>query len=529
MYQENNKNIISKFRIWLTGHGEHKPLFFILSVVVFLLIVNMPTPASLEKMLTQPNPAGYTTENGQTIVDHLAVEFNEPDLTADQVAQKIKIALGMLALAAILWGTVAIPLGATGFLLAAIMYIYQVMPVTMIAKSYMNDAVFFIIGGLSLAVGVEKTGLDRRIGLILLGWVRSPKSFLFLFGPLMAIISMFISPKCFIAFLMPVLMRLYKNICKANGITRHPSLGLFIILVLVYMTAMGGPGLPTGGARNAIMVDFFTILGKPMTFMQWLQFGFPFVPVASIVVGIYLFILFNNKLKDIKINPGRMIKEEVWALGPYRGKQISMTFILLFVIFMWTFTGRYLHLGGPILIGIVLMFLAGIISWEDLNHNVAWGVVWMYAAALSLGYVLYISGAALWLATSIFHLLPASMKVGGGLLISVSILTTLTTNFMVDGAAVAVVAPFTLPMATMAGLDIWQIGLATSFSSSFAHALIIGRPGMAIAYAMGVDQETGERLLHVHDLLKYGLGLIVISWLVLWGWGFFGYWRFMTF
>ena len=224
-----------------------------------------------------------------------------------------------------------------------------------------------------------------------------------------------------------------------------------------------------------------------------------------------------------------MIREEVRALGPYRGRQVTMTVILFAVIFMWVFLGEYLRLGGPILIGTVLMFLTGIVSWDELNKNVAWGVIWMYASAVSLGWVLHTTGTALWLATSAFDLLPSFMKFGEGLLISVSILTTVVTNFMSDGAAVAVIGPITLPMSGMAGLDIWQVGLATAFSSSFAHAMIIGRPGLAIAYAMGVDPETNERLLYVSDLLKYGLGLILISWLLLWGWVFYGYWQFLPF
>ncbi|MFC1939453.1 hypothetical protein ACFLXO_02050, partial [Chloroflexota bacterium] len=55
-----------------------------------------------------------------------------------------------------------------------------------------------------------------------------------------------------------------------------------------------------------------------------------------------------------------------------------------------------------------------------------------------------------------------------------------------------------------------QAGLACAFSSSFAHVLVIGRPGLAIAYAMRVDPDTGERLLRVGDLIKYGLALVVV-------------------
>ena len=112
-----------------------------------------------------------------------------------------------------------------------------------------------------------------------------------------------------------------------------PPIGLFLILVIVYMTAMGGPGAPTVWARNAIMIDFFATMGKPMTFMQWMYYGFLFVPVGAVVVGIYLHALFNRKLK-LKINPGEHIKKEVRALGPYSGKQVTMTFILIAVILM---------------------------------------------------------------------------------------------------------------------------------------------------------------------------------------------------
>jgi sodium-dependent dicarboxylate transporter 2/3/5 len=84
-------------------------------------------------------------------------------------------------------------------------------------------------------------------------------------------------------------------------------------------------------------------------------------------------------------------------------------------------------------------------------------------------------------------------------------------------------------MHAMAGLDIWKVGLATAFSSSFAHCILIGRPGLVIAYTLGRDPETGERLLDLGQLFKYGFGLVIISWFILWGWTFFGYWKFLSF
>ena len=533
---QNEVKVLSPFKKWFVGRSEFRPFCILLAAVLFLTVYFMPTPQNLEKLLTVPNPLGFKTKPGYTIVDHINDIYYSKDngngpeykIDAKEAARKVKIVTGMILVAALLWGTVGIPIGATAFLLAVIMYVTNLMPTPLVPKLYMKDAVFFIIGALALAVGVEKTGLDRRIGLVLLGWTKSRIGLLFIFGPLVAIVAMFISAKCLIAFLMPVLMRLYKNICRANGMERNPDLGLFLIFVIVYMTAMGGPGAPTVGARNVIMMNIFAEMGNPMTFLQWMKYGFFFVPVGAIVVGIYLYICFNKKL-NFKINPGMHIREDVKKLGKYGGNEVVMTVILLGVIGMWIFMGGRFGLGGPAIMGVVLMFLTGVVKWDDINTNVSWGIIWMYAAAVGLGKVILETGTGIWLATTAFNALPDFMRMKEGLLVSVSILTTITTNFMNDGAAVAVIGPITLPMHAMADLEMWKVGLSTAFSSSFAHCILIGRPGLVIAYTLGNDPETGEKLLNLGKLLKYGSGLVLISWLLLWGWTFFGYWRWMSF
>ncbi|HIJ56751.1 MAG TPA: histidine kinase, partial [Deltaproteobacteria bacterium] len=69
--------------------------------------------------------------------------------------------------------------------------------------------------------------------------------------------------------------------------------------------------------------------------------------------------------------------------------------------------------------------------------------------------------------------------------------------------------------------------LATAFASSFAHVLIIGTPNNAIVYSMAKDPETGEQLLTMKDFFVHGSVVLVLSLAVLWGWVFFGYWKWM--
>ena len=110
----------------------------------------------------------------------------------------------------------------------------------------------------------------------------------------------------------------------------------------------------------------------------------------------------------------------------------------------------------------------------------------------------------------------------------VSVMTTVLTNFMSDGATVGALGPVVLPMAELGNVSIWKVGLITSFASSFANVLVVGTPNNAIVFAMSKDPETGKRLLNVFDFIKYGLPLTIILLLVMWGWMLFGYWSLMS-
>ncbi len=183
---------------------------------------------------------------------------------------------------------------------------------------------------------------------------------------------------------------------------------------------------------------------------------------------------------------------------------------------------------GPTLYAVMAMFLCRIITWDDIQEGVALDVVGLYAAACAMGVGLSFTGGALWLANAFVNLLPDFMTQGDMLVIGVSLLTGIMTNFMSDGATVAALGPIVLPMADLADVHVWKLGLVCAFSSSFANFLIVGTPNNAIVFGMAKDPITGERLLDVFDFVKYGLPITILAWLVLWFWAILGYWRFMS-
>jgi sodium-dependent dicarboxylate transporter 2/3/5 len=536
---------------WKNRPG-YKPILFIIAALVFTIVVMMPPTQGMLEMVKTENPSGYALPQGaKTITDAVNKKLRpeafrsgtvareaasekdghqktKPLLSANEVAQLAKLTVCILFLAAFLWGTESLPIGATDILVGVLLYLFAILPMNEISKAYMTDAVFFIFGILAVAVGVAKTGLDKRIGLILLSRIKSAKAFAFAFMPLLAIAAGFLSEHALVALLIPVLMGIYKVTCRIHGVKKDRALAIFLLLGVCFAANHGGPGSPAAGGRNAIMVGYLAEYGVPITFLEWMKYGMPFVPIMSWVIGLYMYLVLKPKFLVNNVNPSDVVKREVQNMPRFGGREAMMAVILVLLVLAWVIIGEHAGLGGPTLYAVMAMFVCRILRWDDIQNGVAFDVVGLYAAACAMGVALKFTGGALWLASSFVNVLPGFLTRGDGLVIGVSLLTGTMTNFMSDGATVAALGPIVLPMATLAHVSVWKVGLITSFSSSFANFLVVGTPNNAICFGMGKDPETGERLLDVMDFVKYGLPVTILAWLVLWFWTVLGYWKLMS-
>ena len=531
----------------LASRPGYKPILLLIGAMTFAALVLVPPPRSMVDLATKAHPPGYALSRGcDTITENINKKFYPNDYEAvkvsaneqqtrsdlpispEQAAQMAKVMLAIFGLAVFFWGTEALPLGATDILVGVLLYLFAILPVEQISQAYMKDAVFFIFGILAVAVGVGKTGLDKRIGLILLSRIQSVKAFSFVFLPLLAMAASFLSEHALVALLIPVLMGVYKVTCKIYGIEKDRALAVFLLLGVCFAANHGGPGSPAAGGRNAIMVGYLMDHGSHISFLDWMKYGMPFVPLMAVVIGAYMYLRCKPRFRVQDVNPGQIVKAEVARMPKFGGKEAMMAAILVVLVAAWVILGEHSGLGGPTLYAVMAMFLCRIVTWDDIQEGVAFDIVGLYAAACAMGVGLTFTGGALWLANTFVDFLPDAMAQGDMLVIGVSLLTGIMTNFMSDGATVAALGPIVLPKAALADVHVWKLGLACAFSSSFANFLVVGTPNNAIVFGMGKDPETGERLLSVLDFVKYGLPVTILAWLVLWLWAILGYWRVMS-
>ena len=59
-------------------------------------------------------------------------------------------------MAALFWGTGALPIGVTALLVGVLMYFFGVLPPNLVAKAYAKDSVVFIFGVLAFAAAIEQ-------------------------------------------------------------------------------------------------------------------------------------------------------------------------------------------------------------------------------------------------------------------------------------------------------------------------------------------------------------------------------------
>ncbi len=542
---------------WFLGSHNSRPLFIVLGVVLFASMVLLPPPDRLVQLVgaqksppevaaRAPDPIlGYASYRemspSQSIaefysrkhkLDRKAMRadgsYEKASLTAAAVAHRAMIMLAILVVAALFWATGAVPVAVTTLFIAASLYFFDIFKPDGVAQAFAKDAVFFIFGVLALSKAITRTGLDRRIGLLLLAPATNLTLFLLLFLPLLSVACSFLSEHALVAFTMPLFVMVYASVMRATGTKKDRMLMVLMALALCYAANSGGPGSPAAGGRNAIMVGILADYGVAPTFGEWVKYGLPLVPVMSLAVGLYFLLVLKRQVKVPRLNVAAEVRRAAAKIGPMTRAEYVTAAVLALVVLLWITQSRALGMGGPVILGLVLLNVFRVLPWRDMQ-SIHWEVVFLYAGATAIGAGLAATGAALYLADAFVGALPEFMRGGAGLAVASSLFTGVVTNFMSDGATVAAIGPVTVPMATVAGVHPWMLGLSTAFASSFAHMLIIGTPSNALVYAMAKDPNTGEQLVTLADFARHGFCVLLISFAVLWTWALLGYWQWLGF
>ncbi len=442
---------------------------------------------------------------------------------ADKGAWFIKVSIAMGAFVVLCFLTECIPLPGVSFCIGLILVFTGVTSRKEVAMLYWDDACWFIMGSLMFAAAFVKTGVDKRVCLMMFRKLAVPnvRWITLIFFVIITPLAAFISDHALAAMFLPIGMLLYQN-SLTKEVPEDPELGKMLMIAIAMACNIGGPGAPSGGARNVIMMTYLAdMFGMDIGYCQWITYCFPFLVVM--IPATWLMVNWRFKPTITSLEPAmNHLQNEIGRMGGWNRKQITALIIFLVMVFGWFTEKEFYNMGiYPVRLGIgviavagaVAYLLAGVVNWRDYQEKVDWGVVWLYAGAIIFGRTLDSTGAAYWLArTAIDALAPLGMDAGLPLMAASNGLTSILTNLMADGPAAAAVGPIALNMAGLVhpGTTFLPfMAMSTAAASSFAYCLIIGTPPNAIVYASGY--------LEPKDYLRVGLPMWFIANIVLLG------------
>ena len=236
-----------------------------------------------------------------------------------------------------------------------------------------------------------------------------------------------------------------------------------------------------------------------LTYLQWIIMAYPMVIIGMLGTAFLLQRTFKPEMlrMDTAI---RRLKIQVAHKGTLTGNDFLTIIIFISVFLCWVFLHEYYGLGIIAIGGAFLYMAFGLVDWKDVSKHTNWGVILLFAAAISLGLQMKNTGAAVWIGNALvnqfsplishFTIIPYILNI---------FLTTLFSNIMSSSATVAVLGPIMLNM----GSDPLYMGMITSISSAFGYFSAVAAPACMIIYSSG--------MVKITDFLKAGWRICIMS------------------
>lgn len=415
-----------------------------------------------------------------------------------------KYAIGMWVFLVVCFLTEAVPLPVTALIIGFYQIVVGISTYQEASRTFMDDAVVFIMGVLMLGAMLVKYNIHNKIALHMLK-ISSARIDRVVLGMVAfcALSAGFITEHATVSIMFPIGVGI---VSLSGGIKKVPRLGKLMMLAISYGVIIGGVATPSGGARNALTLSFLSDMGITVGYGQWMLMAMPFTLIMIPVVSFWLLRLFKPEVDDLR-EVLEKIQREMDVDGPMTTRAKLALAIFLAVLVGWVFFSQKIGVGTVAMMGMVAATILRLVDWNYLQQKTQWGVVVLYAGAISMGKMLVSTGAAFWLAQKLLVVATTfGVTKGLPLLAVTTTIAAISTNSMADGPTVAVLGPVFIKAAELTGTSPVALGVATSLGAAFSFLVVIATPANAIVYGPG--------FLKVTDFLKAGGVLFIISLLV---------------
>jgi sodium-dependent dicarboxylate transporter 2/3/5 len=430
-----------------------------------------------------------------------------------------KGALAVALLAAIWWVFEVVPIGVTSLTIGVLQVLFFIRSARAAFTDFMDPSVMFIFASIFIGMVFTKTGLTKRLAFRMLLIVGEKTTLIYLGCFLVtAVLTHIMAHTAVAATIYPLLASIHTLYDKEDKPTRFGK-GLF--MGMAYVAGAGSIITLLGAARGAVAIGFFNdIVGQKVDFFHLSYYMFPVGWFMVLILWVFFSIFFKperkvieglaEKAKALNIQLGTITRQEIIALV------IVLSCVLTLSLRSFISALQPLDKTAVILTSTILFFVTGILDIDDLEE-MPWNIILLFAGAMSIGFCLWETGAAKWLAIKwlmMFHDGNWFVFVMG-----IAFFVMMMTNIIMNVAAIAISLPVALVIAPYLNVHPEVILFVSLTTAGMPFLLLVGAAPNAIAYE-SKQFTTGE--FFIYGLIASVILMVVVGLAVFFLWPMMG-------
>jgi L-tartrate/succinate antiporter len=271
-------------------------------------------------------------------------------------------------------------------------------------SGFSNSTVWLIFGAFMFAMGYEKTGLGRRIALLL---VRAMGRKTLTLGYAVTIADLLLAPFTPSntarsgGTIYPVIRNLpalYES--KPNDPSMR-RMGSYLMWVAVAATCVTSSMFLTALAPNLLAVELVRKVAKvEFTWAEWFMAFAPVGILLLVLVPLLVYWIYPPQVKEGAEVPAWAAKE-LEKMGSITQREITLAILVVIALLLWIFGGKIVNATTAAILVISLMLVLRVVTWDDITSNkAAWNTLVWFATLVALADGLTRVGFVKWFADS---------------------------------------------------------------------------------------------------------------------------------
>jgi L-tartrate/succinate antiporter len=271
-------------------------------------------------------------------------------------------------------------------------------------SGFSDSTVWLIFGALILSTGYEKTGLGRRIALVLVK--RMGRSTLGLdYAVMLADLALAPFTATNTGRSAGVIYPIVRSIPPLYGSAPGPTarrMGAYLMWTAFAATSITSSMFLTALSPNLLAVGLLRKeAGLDVTWTQW---SMGFLPVGLLLIAILPLLTYIIYPPEIRSSPDvpAWAANELVRLGRFSRREGALGVLILVAFSLWVFGGEWINATTAILAVVSLLVIFRVLDWEEVAGNrSAWDTVFYFATLMTLADGLNRVGVVSWVARGV--------------------------------------------------------------------------------------------------------------------------------